>query len=276
MNNSPISYRIYLRDVLLEKKRINPQYSLRSFARTLGIEPTFLSYILSGKRGISDRMIAQFIVKLGLDTQEAKIFELLVKFEKAEHHSIKEKILAELKVADPLRSQHRDLSIENFSLISQWHHYVIFMLIDIDDFEWTLPNVANAVGIDRLEVKRALERLEALDLISFTEKERPVKLEERILATGNQTSTAIQKYHLQMLRKTEVAIENLPTKTRFNASEVLILSQDQVAEASDILEECYRKIFALSKKKSKTKEVFQMGIHLFPLTQLKKELRSKK
>jgi len=263
------NYRTYLRDKLIEKKKINPQFSLRSFSKVLGVQPTFLSYILNGKRDLSDEMIEQFIERLKISGKEAKIFELIVKLEKTKNVSIKNKILETLKQIDPSRSQQRDLTVEHFTLISEWHHYVIFMLIDIEDFDWTIPNVASAVGVNTFEVKHALERLRSLDLIEYKDEERPVKIETRILAKSTQSSSATRKYHSQLLKMTEIALDNCPAQDRFNGSEIVTLSEDQVAEAAEIFEECFKKVFSLAKQNVKHKKVYQVGIHLFPVSRLK-------
>ena len=52
MNLTGRDYREILKNELIERKRNNPSYSLRSFARSLKISPTTLSCVLKGKRGL--------------------------------------------------------------------------------------------------------------------------------------------------------------------------------------------------------------------------------
>ena len=64
-DKNPISYRSVLRDALIEKQRKNPQLSLRSFAKAVGIQSSFLSMVLNGKRELSEETAAKLAEKLG-------------------------------------------------------------------------------------------------------------------------------------------------------------------------------------------------------------------
>jgi uncharacterized protein (TIGR02147 family) len=63
-------YREYLRNVLEEKQQKNSRYSLRSFAKTIGVAPSSLSSALSGTRGLSTQHAQIVGKKLGLGVLE--------------------------------------------------------------------------------------------------------------------------------------------------------------------------------------------------------------
>ncbi len=52
-SDAPSDLRLFLQSELIRRCKINPKYSIRAFARTLKLEPSELSKILNGKRGIS-------------------------------------------------------------------------------------------------------------------------------------------------------------------------------------------------------------------------------
>jgi uncharacterized protein (TIGR02147 family) len=269
MQTQATNYRDYLREILIEKKKTNPLFSLRSFARTLGIQPAFLSYVLSGKRDLSDEMILQFAERLNLSAPESKIFELLVKLERTKNASLKLKILDSLKILDPNRSEQRDISVDHFMMISEWYHYALFMLLDISDFEWSTANAAKAIGISTFEVESALKRLAALELIEITATQKPKKLEKRILVQTEVQNDALRKYNTQIFEKAKTALENFAPPTRFNGNETIVLSESQLDEANAIFEECFNKMIELSHRKTKNKQVYQVGTYLYPLSQIK-------
>jgi uncharacterized protein (TIGR02147 family) len=266
-------YRQYLRDILEEKKKQNPRFSLRGFARVLGVQATFLSYILNGKRDLSDEMVQQFIERLDLPAPKARTFELLVKLEKAKNKSLKTRILESLAESDPESVQGRLLDAAHFELIADWRHYAIFMLIDINDFIWTFPNVAEAIGISVPEVERALERLKILGAIEFKGQERPQRLETRLLAKAKVPTAAIKRYYADVFDLTKESLEKYQAPDRFNGSEVITLSEEQLGAASEMLEECFRKIFSLSKQNKTRQNVYQLGIQLVPMVKISAKKR---
>lgn len=64
-------YRAFLRDELSRRQARNARYSLRSFARDLGLAPPRLSDILRGRYGLSGAAAAELAVKLRMTEREA-------------------------------------------------------------------------------------------------------------------------------------------------------------------------------------------------------------
>ena len=221
-------------------------------------------------------MILQFAERLSLSAKDAKIFELLVKLERTKNATLKSKLLESLKGLDPNRTDQRDLSVDHFMMISEWYHYALYMLLDVPDFEWSIPNAAKAIGISTFEAESALNRLSALQLIEIVASKKPVKLEKRILVQGLSQNEALKKFNTQILGKAKDAVETFSSPKRFNGNETIILSDEQLEEANAIFEECFNKIIELSHRKTKKKEVYQMGVFLYPLTQIKSRTGAQK
>jgi hypothetical protein len=79
MNNSLPYYSIVLMNDLNQKKQTNPQYSLRSYARELNINPAVLSLAMKGKRILPNRDMAAALEKLKLNQEEENLFKLSLK-----------------------------------------------------------------------------------------------------------------------------------------------------------------------------------------------------
>lgn len=69
--------RSFLRGVADERARRNPRYSLRAFARDIGVKPTRLFDIMSHRRRLSRDLAAQIAELLKLDHFEAECFASL-------------------------------------------------------------------------------------------------------------------------------------------------------------------------------------------------------
>jgi uncharacterized protein (TIGR02147 family) len=75
---SPMDYRQVLRDEFLARKQTDLHYSMRKFAKDLGINYVHLSYVLRGQRGISPEKARQVGAALGLQPMGRQWFTFLV------------------------------------------------------------------------------------------------------------------------------------------------------------------------------------------------------
>src|ERR1051326_4485210 len=66
--------RRFLMQELARRCQANPRYSLRAFARTLGVTPAAISLVLSGKRRIGHKLGGKVVEKLGLTPEQAQEF----------------------------------------------------------------------------------------------------------------------------------------------------------------------------------------------------------
>lgn len=73
-----MDYRLVVKTEFLKRRSANPFYSLRTFAKELGIAPSHLSYLIRGERGLSKDNALQVARGLGLKTFSAQKFRFLV------------------------------------------------------------------------------------------------------------------------------------------------------------------------------------------------------
>lgn len=135
-----------LQNALKEKCEKNPLYSLRAFAKATGISHTVLSLVLSGKRKLSKKATLKLADYLGLNPQER---QLIMK----SHRS-------------PKAEDFQTLSLDSFEVISDWYHYAILSLLETPDAQFEARWMAKQLGIQPLNAKLAMERLQRLGLVT--------------------------------------------------------------------------------------------------------------
>lgn len=82
---------IYLKDMLQMKKRKNPQFSLRAWARLLGMKThTPLQLMLASKRPIPKKYIPLFGKSLTLALDEIEYLEIMIDHQRAKNPKVKE------------------------------------------------------------------------------------------------------------------------------------------------------------------------------------------
>lgn len=91
------NYRTYLKDFYESQKEKNRSYSYKVFANRAKLgSPNYLKLVIDGDRRITEKNLSGFIRGLGLKSNEAEYFTLLVHFQESTDPEQKNKIHAEL------------------------------------------------------------------------------------------------------------------------------------------------------------------------------------
>jgi len=136
------SYRSFLKEILADKAKKNPKYSLRAMAKHLGFASSSLSEVMAGKSGFSLQSARKVAAKLNLSSGETEYLCLLVQFESSADPEIREHIFARMKDLTPKKLPIHDLSIDHFKQISEWYHSAILEMVSLHSFEMISANVA--------------------------------------------------------------------------------------------------------------------------------------
>ena len=111
--NEQIAVQNILRERFTEIRRQNPRYSLRAYAKRVGVHVGALTHIINGKRNVSRRLAERISHGLLLDPH--KRAELLTLFPKKKTPSGKGSSLSE--------PRYLELSGEQFKIASEWEHF---------------------------------------------------------------------------------------------------------------------------------------------------------
>src|SRR5262249_41639681 len=138
-----------LQNELVRRTKENPSYSLRAFARMLGIQSGFLSKILLGQRRVTPATVRRLGGKLHLSLKELEVYE--------------QNCLAK---QDQAAMDFRQIAYDHFQVISDWYHFAILELAVVNDFEPTSRWISKALGISVGEAQAAIDRLIRIGYVS--------------------------------------------------------------------------------------------------------------
>lgn len=257
------NYRSFLKQALHERLG-HKNLSLRAIARRLGMAPSHLSEILSGRKNLSlDRalMLAQF---LKLNSRQSDYFVLLIQLEKAKDVKVKQSLLQKLKALNKSKNFH-NLNIDLFNVLVEWYHLPILTSIDVKGFKPTPRNLAKTFGISILEAQTALDRLERLELI-----EKDAHNQFRLVHNNSlfQTETAhkgMRQFNQQMLKKAIEYIDTRNPEKSFSGSETMSFDVDQLDEFKQACDDFLSKMAQLSEKGKNKTRVYHMNLQFFDL-----------
>ena len=259
-------YRAYLRSELSERKRRNGAYSMRAFARGLGITQSAVSQILARKKNLSPARALNLAGKLNLDPRETEYFCLLVQLEGARDPLLRERLLGQAHTLNPRRAPH-ELSVDLFRSIASWYHLVIRNLTEVDGFEFTPANIARTLGISPLEAEVAIDRLERLELI---EKDpttgRYSRTQGYSVIQSSVPNGALREFHTQMLEKARESLEQQRPQERVTGSETFAFSPEHMDAARQLTEDYFQKMKTLQSRPGRRTHVYHLGVQFFTTT----------
>ena len=252
-------FRRCLQETLVGRCKVNAAYSLRSFAKQLQIEPSFLSKLLSGKRRATASVILKISLRLGFSPEETNLYLA---------HALKNKKRVQVDL-EP-EKEFQNLAVDHFKMIADWYHYAILELTLVDEFDSSASWIAKKLGIKKIEAQAALERLERLEMLRKTEEGRYENTSGSNTTVGNEfTAVAFRKLQKQILLQALEALENTSIDLRDQSSMTMSINPELIPAAKDRIKKFRRELCTfLQDNNQPKKQVYQLSVSLFPVTDL--------
>jgi transcriptional regulator with XRE-family HTH domain len=240
--------RVAIENELAQRIKRNPSYSMRSFAKTIGISQSLLSLVLSGKRRVSKKTLQKMEDILGLELGSSN-----------------DSIGTNFPYPKEGAKDFQQISLDTFALLSEWFHYAILSLLELPDAQLNSIWIAKRLGITPLEARLAISRLKRLNLISnidgkWRQSSRPLKVE------NTKSTTATRKYHRQILQKAEESLENDPFETRDFSSMTFAVDPRLIPFARKRIQEFRRQLVKELEQMGTPQEVYQLAVQIYPVT----------
>jgi uncharacterized protein (TIGR02147 family) len=261
-----------LRDILARKMSRNASFSLRAFARDLGVSHTYLSLVLNGKKSLSLKKVIQFSQLLQLDEREASLF-MKAGTREARGRAAQKARTSSLRPGKQARKQieeeekYFEFEVDRFRLLCDWYHVPILELTYTKDFQSDPIWIARRLSISPEQARNAIDRLKRLGLLEECGGKLS-KTQAKLSIAPKGFEKAVRDYHQQMLTK---------------ASEILESGDPEDFEARDITASCMaidpaklpearKKIDAFRRSmlrylaNGESSEVYHLNVQLFPVT----------
>lgn len=257
----PKDYRQILRDSLEDRCQKNPRYSLRAFARDIGISAPSLSRILNGHHGLSGKVALDIAKRLSLSPAEQELFGALVESKHARTPVVRK---SARRRVNELSSTFRSLGADSFRVISDWYHLAILELTLVEGFKSDAVWIADQLGITQIETKAAIARLLKLDLLR-NEKGRLVATGSNFVNPQGVPSDAVRKFHGEILERAKRALELQSVAEREFSNLTLAIDEEALPRVRKLIREFTKRLdteLAASPRKSR---VYNLSIQFFGL-----------
>ena len=258
-------YRVLLASEYEERCRKNSNYSLRAFARDLGLGAPRLSDILNYKSGLSKEASEKIAEKLGYSEEEKTYLCTLVESQHARSHARRKIAHQELKKIKG-NDEFQTLKMDAFRLIADWHHFAILELTYLSTFKSDVEWIAKTLGIQKIQAELAIERLKKMGMLEAKNGHLVTK-SEFVAAGSGVPSLAIKQFHRKILEKALSALYVQSVGERDYSSTLVAIDEQQLPQAKKWMKEFRRRFCKkLSRSKHKNK-LYCLSVQFFNMGQ---------
>jgi transcriptional regulator with XRE-family HTH domain len=257
------SFRTFLQSQFDSRRRRNPRYSLRAFARDLEIDHSTLSQILRGRRSVTNDMVERIGERIGLSRE-------LIEGYMASGGSAGGEL-----TRDEQRSL--QISVDAFEVISDWHHFALLELTRVEGFRPDSRWIARALGITTDAVNVALSRLTRLELLEMRERDRWIdRSGNAAMNRDDLADAALRRIHRETHELAIEAIEQTPATLRDQASITVAINSAKLPRIASLVAKFRRELETLVNDGEPKDDVYMVEVSVFPVTTLnqKKENRN--
>jgi len=245
------SSQLWLENLLAEKIKKNPQFSLRAFARMVEVSPAVLSRILSGKRRLTFNLAVRIADALVLGPIEREtLYSFYTGGASEESHEDRHE---------------KELTIDCFNAMKEWYHYGITQLLYIDSFNEDPKWIAKMLSISELEAKLAIDRLLRLEILDRDENGKLYRTAAHLSTSTDVASAGIRHFQKQILEKSIMSLESDDISERDITSITIAINEDRIPEAKKEIMKFRKKMAEFLADGEKTR-VYNLGVHLIPLS----------
>jgi uncharacterized protein (TIGR02147 family) len=243
-----LDYRTLLREYFSELKKQNPKFSFRSFNRRAGVQSSgFLKLVMDGKRNLGGEGIRSIVKGFKLKEEEARYFELLVKFNQSNNHEDRDYYFNELCKNKKFLSA-KPLTVAQCQLFSHWYYVAILELArirtkDLKDIDWISQRIHPAV--EKRKIKKALQELVQLNLLKVNEKGSYQRNHNMVTTEDEVRSLAVTKFHQQMSEMAAQAVVKAAAKEREFSSLTILTSETGFQQAKEEIQKFRRRLHSI-------------------------------
>lgn len=248
----------HIQNIFIERCRSNEQYSLRAYARSLNVPVSSLSEIINEKRPLTKNIRDKIGLALKMSLEQIEIFDI------QEHGNSKK------SSHNRVDSDYRQIALDSFYIISEWHHYGILQLMRTNDFKNDFEWIAKRLNIETFDAHTALERLIRVGIVEVQEDSslKDVTMGKTSHLKSDFTNEQLKNFQIKAIEKAIHSIKEVPIQFRDNTTMTMAISKKAMPFAKEEIKKFRRQLTKKLEAFGEPDEVYQLAIALSPLTNI--------
>jgi len=260
-------FRSFLRNYVESSKVVNPRWTWGVWAKQLGLsDRSSISKVVQGSAEPGEKLAQKLVNFFKFNENESSYFQDLIRLNKIQNDPKLSLMLLEKmgKIEPDLTEQEMDE--KNFITIAHWYYLPLRESVLFKNFNQNPTELAKKFlfPVTSDEIAEAIDTMIKLGLLTRDEKGL-LKPATGRLNTGNKgVAPAVRQYHRSMLNNAQSALENIATNERHFSASTIRFNQNNMAKASELIEDFKKKFVELFEEKEGD-TVVQMQMQLFPV-----------
>lgn len=251
----------FLKEDLNKKKEKNKRFSLRSYAKQIGIEHSTLSKLFSGKRNMTFDLANKILTNLNVQSSIKNGLILTL---------IDDKNFSQ----NPKDEEFIILSDQEMQEMLQWHYHALITYFGVPHFDRTKSAAARFFNLSMETVQNACDILFKCGVIKYdgeTVISDGVKFATQLAPrTSAHREAWIKKMQGDFIQQSLESLNGDVDKSYFGGGTVSI-PVEKFDEAERRIKEFIRTLFVwLDEDTVKRNDVYRMNVQFFPMRKVKK------
>ncbi len=256
----------YLESSFKEKCQKNSNYSLRSWAKHLGLKDSAsLSAVLRRKRKISRSLANKLRAGLGLDEQSLRYFDIICRVSNSSDQLEREFFS---NLANDFRPYPERclIDLEEFDAFVGWYHFVILEMTRLSDFNPDVNWIYQRLGktVSKKDIKDGIDRLIKLGYLKALGDGSLVQSQNYLKTSNGVPSAALRSIHRQHIQKALEAIDSQGLDQRDITGFNTVTSAEKVIQAKEKIRN-FRSELAAFLEDPQGDTVYQVNVQMFDL-----------
>ncbi|MDG0815894.1 TIGR02147 family protein [Bdellovibrio svalbardensis] len=262
-SDKKIDYRSFILREYEKRKKKNPRYSMRAFARDIGMNSSRMSEMLSGKGGISESRAVNIAEKLNLPAGIKDYFVDLVIVEHSRSEQVREN--AEKRLRN--RGDHYfEINHDAFKMISEWYHVALLECFHLSGFQPNPQSISDKLGITIEQSEEAFQRLTSLGLLNLTPEGVWEISHDSHKTLQDVPNEAIREFHRQVIGKAVGSIKENNVDSRDFSAVMLATSKEGLSYAKTRIRDFRRELTQELESMADKNSVYCMSIQFFEVS----------
>lgn len=251
----PTHFSEVMRDIFHARALKNENYSLRAFARDLGLTSGNLSDILNRKTGLSLEKAKTLSEKLNLKPPDQQLFLKLVEIHGSKNDLAQNQILH-------FDSSYVTINDDYFRVLTDWFYFAVVELVRVQDFQNDDVWIAQRMGIPVSEVRPIIERLIRVKLLEEVGGELRQTYDFFVSPSGT-ASEAARNFHKQILQNAIEAIDIQNIESRDFTAGFLRVRKTELPAIAERIKKFRRELVADVESGANHDAIYAFSIQFF-------------
>ncbi|MCX6123994.1 MAG: DUF4423 domain-containing protein [Proteobacteria bacterium] len=258
-----MDYRTILADSFQHRRRVNPRYSMRAFARDLAVSPSRLSEVIAGKGELSRDKGHTVAKKLGFSALQTEDFLDMIEASAAKHDGLRQEALDRIKARKRANPALR-IETKQFESVAHWRTIAVWSFMFLPVFDGDVASISAHLKMSAFEVTAVLRSLRGLGLVALEgSKWRPAASD---FSTGDTVSSeAIRSFHRDLSTMGRKSIDEQPMNCRHLDSLIMAFDSKRFGELQQLIADFVQTLSDEFTDKKTGDSVYAISLQMFRL-----------